>query len=95
MSFQTDISTMNSAAAKVDRINGEVQGELTRLQGVVQDVAASWKDDAQNSFAGLMERWNDNARQLREALNSIADNIRANATGFDDAEAENVSAFRG
>ncbi|MBC2682205.1 WXG100 family type VII secretion target [Corynebacterium sp. 4HC-13] len=95
MSFQTDISTMNSAAAKVDRINGEVQGELTRLQGVVQDVAASWKGDAQNSFAGLMERWNDNARQLREALNSIADNIRANATGFDDAEAENVSAFRG
>lgn len=95
MSFQTDISTMNSAAMKVDRINGDVQGELSRLQGVVQDAAASWKGDAQNSFAGLMERWNENAGQLREALNSISENIRANATGFDDAEAQNVSAFRG
>lgn len=95
MSFQTDIQTMTNAANNVDRINGDVQGELSHLQGVVQDVASSWKGEAQHSFAGLMERWNENARELRDALQSIADNLRANASGFDDAEAQNVSAFSG
>lgn len=93
VSFKTDVQTMNNAANNVDRINGDVQGELGRLQGVVQDVAASWKGDAQNSFAGLMERWNDNARELRNALSSISDNLRANASGFDEAEAQNAAAF--
>lgn len=93
MSFKTDIQTMNNAATNVDRINEDVQGELRRLQGVVDDVAASWKGEAQNSFAGLMQRWNDNARELREALNSISENLRANATGFDEAEMQNASAF--
>ena len=93
MSFKTDIQTMNNAASNVDRVNEDVQGELRRLQGVVDDVAASWKGDAQHSFAGLMQRWNDDARQLREALNSIAENLRANAAGSDETETENASAF--
>ncbi|MBF4552932.1 WXG100 family type VII secretion target [Corynebacterium suicordis] len=93
MSFKTDVQTMNTAASNVDRVNADVQGELRRLQGVVDDIAASWKGEAQNSFAGLMQRWNDNARDLQDALNSIAENLRANASGFDEAEAQNVSAF--
>ena len=93
MSFKTDVQTMNTAASNVDRVNADVQGELRRLQGVVDDIAASWKGEAQNSFACLMQRWNDNARDLQDALNSIAENLRANASGFDEAEAQNVSAF--
>lgn len=95
MSFKTDVQTMNTAATHVDTINGDVQGELTRLQSVVQDVAASWKGEAQKSFAGLMQRWDDNARELRQALGSIAENIRANARGFDETEMENAAAFHG
>lgn len=95
MTFQTDTQTMAGAANSVDRINGDVQSELNRLLGVVQDTASVWKGDAQNSFQSLMERWNTDANNLRDALNSIAENLRANAGGFDDAESENVSAFAG
>lgn len=40
-----------------------------------------------------MQRWDDNARKLNEALQSIADNIRANAGDFDSTDADNASTF--
>ncbi|MCZ9304821.1 WXG100 family type VII secretion target [Corynebacterium macclintockiae] len=93
MSFRTDVSTMNQAASNVDRVKNEVQGELSRLRGVVEEVSGSWKGQAQASFHSLMQRWDDNARKLNEALQSIADNIRANAGDFDSTDADNASTF--
>ncbi len=94
MSFKTDVATMTQAASNVDSINGQVQGELTRVQGIVEEVAASWKGQAQAAFQGLMERWNVSAKELNDALMSISENIRANAMAFDDAELTNASAFQ-
>lgn len=93
MSFKTDVTTMNQAASNVDRVKGEVQGELSRLRGVVEDVSGSWKGQAQASFHSLMERWDENARDLNEALQSIADNIRSNADDFDNTDVDNAAAF--
>ncbi|HJF12921.1 WXG100 family type VII secretion target [Corynebacterium falsenii] len=95
MSFRTNVDTMNQAAGNVDRVNGEVQGELNRLRGVVEEVSGAWKGQAQVSFYGLMERWNDSAKQLNQALASISENIRANASAFDQTEMDNAAAFNG
>ena len=94
MSFKTDVATMNQAAGNVDQINGEVQGELSRLQGVVQEVSGAWKGQAQGAFMGLMERWDSSARELNQALMSIAENLRANASSFEATEETNASAFK-
>ncbi|AZA12050.1 WXG100 family type VII secretion target [Corynebacterium gerontici] len=91
--FRTESDVMVSTAGRVDDTNNEVQGELTRLRGVVDAVRGSWAGSAQHSFDGLMERWNTSARDLQQALQSIADNIRSNAGSFDHTEADNVAAF--
>ncbi len=93
MSFKTDVTPMNQAASNVERVKDEVQGELSRLRGVVEDVSGSWKGQAQASFHSLMERWDENARDLNEALQSIADNIRSNAGDFDNTDVDNAAAF--
>lgn len=95
MSFQTSVETMQQAAGNVDGVNSEVQGELSRLRAVVEEVSGSWKGQAQVSFHGLMERWDANAKSLSEALQAIADNLRANAGSFDDTEMSNAAAFNG
>ena len=77
--FRTEADVMLATAGHVDTTNNEVQGELTRLQGVVDGVRGSWAGSAQVSFDGLMQRWNTSARELREALTSISDNIRHNS----------------
>lgn len=91
--FRTEADVMVATAGRVDDTNSQVQGELTRLQGVVDGVRGSWAGAAQVSFDGLMQRWNTSARQLQEALDSISQNIRSNARSFEGMEAQNAQAF--
>lgn len=94
MSFRTTTDVMHSTAGKVDTVNDQVQAELSRLQGVVDQVQGVWRGEAQAAFANLMVRWNDSARELRTALGSISENIRANARAFQQVEDDNIAAFR-
>ncbi|WP_297005299.1 WXG100 family type VII secretion target [uncultured Corynebacterium sp.] len=94
MSFRTTTDVMHATAGKVDTVNDQVQAELNRLQGTVDSVQGAWKGEAYSSFGNLMVRWNDSARELRAALTSIAENLRANARSFRQVEDDNVAAFR-
>ena len=91
--FRTEADVMVATAGRVDSTNDEVQGELTRLQGVVDSVRGSWAGRAQGSFDNLMQRYNSSAQQLREALTAISENIRDNARNFDSVEADNAQSF--
>ncbi|WP_293771076.1 WXG100 family type VII secretion target [uncultured Corynebacterium sp.] len=91
--FKTEAEVMVATAGRVDSTNDEVQGELTRLQGVVDSVRGNWAGEAQASFDNLMQRYNNAAQQLREALTSISDNIRSNAQHFSTTESDNAQAF--
>ncbi|PRQ11582.1 WXG100 family type VII secretion target [Corynebacterium sp. 13CS0277] len=91
--FRTEADVMVATAGRVDDTNNQVQGELSRLRGVVDGVRGAWTGDAQASFDSLMVRWNTNARNLQEALQAISDNIRSNARSFEDVEASNTTAF--
>ncbi|MHA6556088.1 WXG100 family type VII secretion target [Corynebacterium pyruviciproducens] len=90
----TESEVMVATAKKVDATNDQVQAELNRVKGIVQDVAGSWKGAASTSFAGLMARWDDSASRLRAALMDISTNIRSNASQFDSSEADNSQALR-
>ncbi|AHW63243.1 WXG100 family type VII secretion target [Corynebacterium glyciniphilum] len=94
MSFRTTTEVMQATAGKVDTVNDQVQSELTRLQGTVDGVAGAWKGDAQVAFANLMIRWHESARELRQALDGISENIRSNARAFQQVEDDNIAAFR-
>lgn len=91
--FRTEADVMVATAARVDDTNNEVQSELNRLRGVVDSVRGSWTGSAQVSFDNLMQRWNASAADLQDALGSISENIRANATSFDTIETDNAAQF--
>ena len=92
--FATESDLMVSTAKGVDATNDQVQAELDRVKGIVQDVAAGWKGAASTSFSQLMIRWDDSAARLRNALTDIAVNIRSNASSFDSSEQDNAQALR-
>ena len=48
--FRTEADVMVATAGRVDSTNDEVQGELTRLQGVVDSVRASWSGRTRTGF---------------------------------------------
>ena len=80
--FATEADVMVATAGRVDTVNNEVQSELTRLQGTVDGVRANWQGAAQVSFDNLMQRYQQSANELQNALASISDNIRSNAHHF-------------
>lgn len=92
--FRTESDVMVATAGRVDSTNDQVQGELVRLRGIVDGTRASWVGSAQASFDALMQRWNTAAVDLNNALQSISENIRANARNFDSGEMENQSSFQ-
>lgn len=91
--FKTEADVMRNTAHRVDDTNQEVSAELSRLRSIVDGVRASWEGTAQVSFDNLMQRWDASAKGLQDALQSISDNIRGNATSFENVEADNQSAF--
>lgn len=91
--FATEHELMTTTAGKVDAVNDQVQAELQRLQGTVDGVAGAWKGNASVAFGELMAQWNDAALRLREALSSISENIRANASAFATTEEQNAASF--
>ena len=80
--FRTESDVMLATAGQVDDTNDQVQSELNRLRGVVDSVRGSWAGQAQVSFDALMNRWNDSARKLQEALDSISGTEADNAQAF-------------
>lgn len=92
--FAAESDQMVTTAGDVDGVNSEVQGELSRIRGVVDGLAGDWKGQAKQSFDDLMLRWDDAALRLSNALSDIADNIRANSSSFDEGEEEGVASLK-
>ncbi|MDO4908945.1 MAG: WXG100 family type VII secretion target [Corynebacterium sp.] len=93
--FITTSATMRDAARNVDSVNQSVQAQLARIKGTVFDLSANWQGAAQASFTELMNRWDEHARNLSQALRVISETIVNNANLFDAQEEQNRNAFSG
>jgi WXG100 family type VII secretion target len=80
MPFEVDHSTLHTAANDVRTTRTEVDGELKKLWGVVDDLAIAWKGQASGGFQNLMQRWNDDVKTLETAMDDIANLLDKSAT---------------
>src|SRR6266545_154771 len=66
--FEVEHATLHTAASDVRSTRSEVDGELKKLWGVVDDLAIAWKGSASAGFQNLMSRWNEDVQQLLQAM---------------------------
>ncbi|MGH3696191.1 MAG: WXG100 family type VII secretion target [Pseudonocardiaceae bacterium] len=93
--FGAQFEQMQAAANHVAEVNQSVQGQLSRLRGQLAPLAGAWKGQAASAFQVLMDRWDNDARNLNEALDSIGEQIRGSGTTYAQAdEAENQTYTR-
>ncbi len=71
--FEVEHATLHTAASDVRSTRSEVDGELKKLWGVVDDLAIAWKGSASAGFQNLMSRWNEDVQKLLQAMDNIAD----------------------
>jgi len=71
--FLVDAATLHKAAGDVRSTRADVDGDLKRLGGVIDDLAVAWQGQASAGFQSLMVRWNGDVAKLLGALDNIAD----------------------
>jgi WXG100 family type VII secretion target len=88
--FGTTTEEMRRAAGHVVAVNDAVQAELATLRGRLVPLSAAWRGEAASAFAGLMNRWDVDARQLSEALRGIGEAIQGSGVGYQAQEEQHA-----
>ena len=73
--FETELSTMRTAAQHVHEVNAQIQAQLSNLLSRLDPLMGSWQGAAATSFHTLRERWQEDATQLNATLGSIAEGL--------------------
>ena len=78
-SLTTDFDLMRGVAGKIDARNDEIRTMLQGFIGRMTSVPPSvWGGNAATAFKGVVDRWNSESMKLQQALQGIAETIRAN-----------------
>lgn len=80
MPIQVDQATLRQAAGDVRSTRSDCDGDLRRLQGLVQQMATAWQGQAGVGFQTLMQRWEQDTQKLLHALDEIGNLLDSSAT---------------
>ena len=91
--FGTTTEEMHRAAGQVFAVNDAVQAELATLRGRLAPLSGAWRGAAATAFAGLMNRWDTDARSINDALRAIGEALRGTGVGYQAQEEHHASAL--
>lgn len=86
--YGTTTAEMEVAGRKVQSVNDGVRSQLAMLRSNLEPLRGFWTGGAALQFTALMQRWDDNARSLNDALGSIGESILASAGTYQRQEDE-------
>ena len=77
----------------VESTYNDLQGHFRRLEGDLSTIGSSWQGAASVQFSSLMAQWQENAAKVNQALQDLADNLRATDSSMTHNESETESSF--
>ena len=93
--FGTSTEEMERAGRQVFTVNDAVQADLANLRARLVPLAGAWRGEAATAFAGLMSRWDADARALSEALRAIGESIGGSASSYAAMEQQHLDNLSG
>ncbi|GAA2272939.1 WXG100 family type VII secretion target [Kitasatospora sp. NPDC001175] len=93
--FTTTAEEMTAFANRIGEVNAQVQGEIGRLNTLVDEIQAGWKGQAAEAYKQLQHRFNDDATALNKVLDEIKQAIEATTKAYSQTEQEQQSSMRG
>lgn len=92
-SFKTTAEEMTAFANRIGEVNAQVQGEIGKLNNLVDEVKAGWQGQAATAYGQLQARFNDDATQLNKVLDEIKQAIEATTKLYAATEQDQHSAM--
>ncbi|WP_018682789.1 WXG100 family type VII secretion target [Actinokineospora enzanensis] len=84
---------MAKAAVDVDNVNEESRNALSTLRGNLAPLHDNWRGQASAAFATLMNRFDEDARKLHDALQGISEQLKASNQAYVRQEEEASSSL--
>jgi WXG100 family type VII secretion target len=92
-SFGTTFDEMSKAAQAVEQTVQDIGAEQRKLMSALEPIASSWKGQAASAFQQLMQRFNEDAGKLTQALDAIGQAMSANNKNYSQVEQQNNSSI--
>jgi WXG100 family type VII secretion target len=88
MSDKTKVSAseLKDLAGKIDTVTGEIQGVMSKLDGIAVEMQSHWSGSAALAYQGLQQQVNDDGKALNRILGDIRDALAASGTDFGSQE---------
>jgi len=92
--FRVTEQELQTLSSKITEVNGSIQGEVKRLDGVISQIASGWQGQAATAYHRLQQQWNEDARKMNNILNDIkeaVDSTRQNYSATEEQQNSEVS----
>jgi WXG100 family type VII secretion target len=91
--FRVTAADMRMLSNHMTEVNGRIQAELGRLEGLVGSIAGGWEGDAATAYRGLQTRWNEDTAKLNKLLGEFQGAITATEATYTGTENESSAAI--
>lgn len=79
---------MVAFSGRISSVNSSIQGEIQRLQTVIDTITSGWKGSAATAYNNLQSQVNQDANKLNQILNDIKEAIDATTKNYAASEEE-------
>jgi WXG100 family type VII secretion target len=81
--------------ANIDVVNSKeaVEGELQVLWNAMANLESMWKGPAHDAFMAMMRRFDEDSKNLNQALEGIAEQLKAAGSTYQESEQSQMDVF--
>jgi len=94
-SFSLTPSDLDALAKHISEVNDQTQGTLRGIRNAADGVRSAWSGEAAAAFQKLIERFQDDANKVQEALMEICSQISSSSDVYKRNEEEQRGALGG
>ncbi|MDH6113187.1 WXG100 family type VII secretion target [Kitasatospora sp. MAP12-15] len=91
--FTMTAEEMRAFSGSIDEVNGQIQGELKKLEALVDSITKGWQGEAAKAYHNLQHQWNEDAGALNKVLGEIKSAIDATAKQYAATEEDQRSSI--
>ncbi len=84
--FTGTVQQFTDAEGKVTEVRAGMDSNLSTLRDRIEATRAGWQGDAQKAFDHVMQRFDEDARKMNQALQRIAELLREAGSKYEKSE---------
>ncbi len=87
-------AALNTLESSIEDHVHQLDGQIAKLNGIVDNVKSSWKGQGANAYSVLQQQVNEDAKKLKQVLDAIRESVHTAKAGLHGADDDQSSRFQ-